>query len=148
MGVATVAADATRGLKVCRRTNTSGTQAGQTQLWVGASYCGATDSYGFVNAGFGRRQRGQRLSRWTTPSSRTASSGDLETCLTAAADSDRSIGINALENNAPVGAFAMSINGVPATQQNGAQGLYPWYSESTAQYNVDTQNGAVPQHGH
>lgn len=142
MGVATVPADATRGLKVCRRTNTSGTQAGQTQLWVGASYCGATDSYGFVSAASDDDNAGNGFPLDYTVVE-ASSSGDLETCLTAAGDEDRAIGINSLENNAPVGAFAMSINGVPASQQNAAQGTYPWYSESTAQYNTDTQSGAA-----
>ena len=53
MGIAPLAGDDTEGLKVCRRTNTSGTQAGHSHLWLGSAYCGtSTKVASFIDATF------------------------------------------------------------------------------------------------
>ena len=53
MGVAPLAGDDTEGLKVCRRTNTSGTQAGHAHIWLGSNFCGAnTKIASFVDEAF------------------------------------------------------------------------------------------------
>ena len=53
MGITPLAGDDTEGLKICRRTNTSGTQAGHSHLWLGSNYCGAnTKIASFVDEAF------------------------------------------------------------------------------------------------
>ena len=125
-------------LKVCRRTNTSGTMAGHRHLWTGISFCGEKTPLGFVGD-FGQIDGGATGYSVILNSS----SGNLEGCLTdAATNSDtRAIGINSLANSPGVGdAFKnLRIDGIEATLENAIRGIYPWYHESTAQYNTATQ---------
>lgn len=129
----------TENLKVCRRTNTSGTQAGHRHLWTGIAYCGDKTPLGFVGD-----------SGDINPGSATAysvinnaSSGNLEGCLTdLPTNSDtRAIGINSLANSPGAGAGFknLKIDGIEATIENAVTGTYPWYHESTAQFNTATQ---------
>jgi hypothetical protein len=143
MGIAPDAGDEDKGLKVCRRTNTSGTQAGHAQLWLGSNYCGFQTSAGsFVdassdddNAGNGFPLNYQVIEN--------SSSSNVENCVIAAADIDRSIGINSLENAPKPGAVDLLIDGVQASQANAATGLYKWYAESTLNSNSDVINNAA-----
>ena len=127
-------------LKVCRRTNTSGTQAGHRELWTGIAFCGEKTPLGFVGDGGPINGGANGYSVILN-----SSSGNLEGCLTdAATNSDiRAIGINSLANspdNPAVDGFKnLTIDGVEATVENAITGAYPWYHESTAQYNTTTQ---------
>lgn len=135
MGQAPLATD--KGLKVCRRTNTSGTQAGQTQLWTGAAFCGGTDAWSFVNEASDDDNAGNGFPL-DYDVVENNSSGDLETCLLS--DPERTIGINSLENGEKTGWRNLAINNELPTLENAAKGFYPWYHESTAQYNLDIVN--------
>ena len=122
-------------LKVCRRTNTSGTMAGHRHLWTGIAYCGEKTPLGFV---------GDSGDIGVDPGYQVVlneSSGNLESCLTEADDLDRSIGINSLANSPGVGDNYkdLNIDGIAPTMDNAVKGIYPWYHESTAQYNTVTQ---------
>ncbi len=143
VGVAVLPGDDTEGLKVCRRTNTSGTQAGQAQLWLGSNYCGSnTKSASFVDATYddNNAANGFPLDYAIVENS---SSSNLETCLTTAADQGRSIGINSLENAPKPGSAQLSIDGIAPTQENAAVGKYRWYAESTLNSNSDVINNAA-----
>ena len=87
---------ASENLKVCRRTNTSGTMAGHRHLWTGIAFCGEKTPLGFVGDG-------GEIDGGATGYSviLNSSSGNLEDCLTdAATNSDtRAIGINSLANS-------------------------------------------------
>ena len=70
-----------------------------------------------------------------------SSSGNLEACLEDPADLGRSIGINSLANSPEAGDnyINLSIDGIAPTIENAIRGIYPWYHESTAQFNTATQ---------
>lgn len=143
MGVAPLAGDDTEGLKVCRRTNTSGTQAGHAQIWLGSTYCGAdTKIASFVSEGSDDDNINNGF-----PANydvvENSSSSNVENCVIAAADTGRALGINSLENAPKPGAVDISINGVAPSQTAAARGQYPWFAESTLNYNTDTQNNVA-----
>ncbi len=143
MGIAPLAGDDTEGLKICRRTNTSGTQAGHAQLWVGSTYCGSpTKSASFVDATFDDNNvaNGFPVNYQVVENS---SSSNVENCVIAAADQGRSLGINSLENAPKPGAVDLKIDGITASQQTAAQGLYRWYAESTLNSNSDVINNVA-----
>jgi hypothetical protein len=141
MGVTPAVGDDALGLKICRRTNTSGTQAGHAHLWLGSNYCGgATKVAPFVDATYddNNAANGFPLNYEIVEAS---SSSNLEACLTTAPD--RSIGINSLENDPKPGYVNLSIDGTAPTQANAATGKYKWYAESTLNSNSDVINNAV-----
>lgn len=143
MGITPDAGDEDKGLKVCRRTNTSGTQAGHAQIWLGSNYCGFQTSAGsFVNEASDDDNAGNGF-----PANydvvENSSSSNLENCLITEADRDRSIGINSLENAAKPGSAELAIDGVAPSQFNAATGLYKWYAESTLNSNSDVINNTV-----
>ncbi|MEO7386786.1 MAG: hypothetical protein ABIX37_07625, partial [Gammaproteobacteria bacterium] len=143
MGVTPLAGDDTEGLKVCRRTNTSGTQAGQAHLWLGSSYCGGnTKIASFVDESFDDNNvaNGFPVDYDIVENS---SSSNLENCLTTVADQGRSIGINSLENAPKPGSSQLSIDGIVATQETAALGKYRWYAESTLNSNSDVINNVA-----
>lgn len=137
MGQPPLATD--KGLKICRRTNTSGTQSGHTQLWTGAAYCGGTDAWGFVNAASDDDNAGNGFPL-DYEVVENNSSGDVEACMLS--DPTRTIGINSLENGEKTGWRNLSINTAPPSLEAAARGEYSWYHESTAQYNLDIINNA------
>ncbi len=143
MGVAPLAGDDTEGLKVCRRTNTSGTQAGQAHLWLGSNYCGSnTKIASFVDEAF---DDNNVANGWPVNYDvvENSSSSNLENCLILAADQGRSIGINSLENAPKPGSAQLSIDGIVATQETAALGKYRWYAESTLNSNSDAINNVA-----
>ncbi|MBL8200199.1 MAG: hypothetical protein JNK40_04430 [Chromatiales bacterium] len=143
MGIAPLAGDDTEGLKVCRRTNTSGTQAGHAHVWLGSSYCGsATKVANFVDASYSANNaaNGFPLNYSVVENS---SSSNVENCVIAAADQGRSIGINSLENAPKPGAVDLKIDGIAPNQQTAAVGAYRWYAESTLNSNSDVINNVV-----
>ena len=132
----------TQGLKVCRRTNTSGTQAGHAQLWTGSIECGDNDGQ-FVDETYDDNNAGNGF-----PANydvvEANSSGDVEACLTTpAADQDRAIGINSFENSGIAGTKDLSIDGQAPSLEAAAKGSYPWYAESTIQWNTDVLNNVA-----
>jgi hypothetical protein len=144
MGVAPLAGDDTEGLKVCRRTNTSGTQAGWAQLTVGSTYCGgATKTASFVDEAYDDNNAGNGF-----PANydvvENSSSSNLENCIVqVAGDSGRVLGINSLENAPKPGAVNISIDGVAPNQDTAARGTYPYFAESTLNSNSDTINNVA-----
>jgi hypothetical protein len=127
----------TEGLKICRRTNTSGTQAGHRHLWTGISYCGATTPLGFVTAADSDAGIGYTVIE-------NSSSGAVETCLTSGADLDSSFGINSLENaGVNPNIKQLQVDGVAPTLANAARGQWKYYHESTAQYNTVQMTAGV-----
>jgi hypothetical protein len=117
----------TTGLRVCSRTNTSGTKAYAIYAYTGAPYCGSTTALGFVSAA------AADANGYTVIDN--GSSGGVDTCMNASPTT--AIGINSLENQGNSTAIALNINGVTPSQVNAAKGIYPWISESTVQYNAD-----------
>ncbi len=120
----------TAGLKVCRRTNTSGTQAGHRHIWTGISYCGSNTPLGFVTAADSDASIGYTVVE-------NSSASTLETCLTTGADANRAIGINSLENagiNANI--KELQVDGIAPTLENAARGIWKYYHEATVQYNT------------
>ena len=140
MGVAPLAGDDTEGLKVCRRTNTSGTQAGHAQIWLGSNYCGAnTKTASFVDATFDDNNIANGFpANYTVVEN--SSSSNVENCVIAVGDEGRSLGINSLENAPKPGAVNINIDGIVPSQQTAAVGKYRWYAESTLNSNSDTIN--------
>jgi hypothetical protein len=143
MGVTPDAGDDTKGLKVCRRTNTSGTQAGHAQIWLGSNYCGfQTKTASFVDESFDDNN-GANGYPANYDVVENSSSSNVENCVIAAADQDRSLGINSLENAPKPGAVDIRIDGITANQLNSATGAYKWYAESTLNSNSDTINNVA-----
>ncbi|MBN8279607.1 MAG: hypothetical protein J0M16_03265 [Gammaproteobacteria bacterium] len=143
MGVAPLAGDDTEGLKVCRRTNTSGTQAGHSHIWLGSNYCGsATKSASFVDEAF---DDNNVANGWPANYDivENSSSSNVENCVIAAGDEGRSIGINSLENAPKPGAVDLKIDGITPSQQTAALGAYRWYAESTLNSNSDVINNVA-----
>jgi hypothetical protein len=143
MGVAPLAGDDTEGLKVCRRTNTSGTQAGHSHIWLGSNYCGAnTKIASFVDEAF---DDNNVANGWPVNYDvvENSSSSNVENCVITAADQGRSIGINSLENAPKPGAVNLSIDGIAPSQETAALGKYRWYAESTLNSNSDTINNVA-----
>jgi len=143
MGVSPLAGDDTEGLKVCRRTNTSGTQAGHSHIWLGSDYCGAATKIAtFVDEAF---DDNNVANGWPVNYDvvENSSSSNVENCVIAAADQGRSIGINSLENAPKPGAVNLNIDGITPSQQTAALGAYRWYAESTLNSNSDTINNAA-----
>jgi len=143
MGIAPLAGDDTEGLKICRRTNTSGTQAGHAHLWVGSSYCGgATKIASFVDESYDDNNVANGF-----PANydvvENSSSSNVENCVITAADQGRSIGINSLENAPKPGAVDLKIDGITASQLTAAKGDYRWYAESTLNSNSDVINNVA-----
>lgn len=144
MGIAPLAGDDAEGLKVCRRTNTSGTQAGWAQLTVGSNYCGVpTKTASFVDEAYDDNNAANGF-----PANydvvENSSSSNLENCIIqVVGDRGRTIGINSLENAPKPGSANLSINGIAATQQNAALGTYPYFAESTLNSNSDVINNVV-----
>ncbi len=135
VGIVPAVGDDTKGLKICRRTNTSGTQAGHSHLWVGSNYCGgATKIASFVDATYDDNNAANGF-----PANyevvEASSSSNLEACLTTA--TDRAIGINSLENAPKPGYVNLSIDGIVPSQETAALGKYKWYAESTLNSNSD-----------
>lgn len=147
MGVTPVAGDFDKGLKICRRTNTSGTQAGISHLALGSNYCGANSKVGnFVDASYDDNNAANGF-----PANyeivEASSSSNLENCIIGA-DQDRSIGINSLENAPRPGSVNLSIDGTAPSQQAAATGAYPWYAESTLNSNSNVINNAASLNAH
>jgi hypothetical protein len=143
MGVAPLAGDDTEGLKVCRRTNTSGTQAGHAQIWLGSSFCGSgTKIANFVDATY---DDNNVANGWPVNYTivENSSSSNVENCVIAAGDQGRSIGINSLENAPKPGAVNLNIDGIVPSQQTAALGTYRWYAESTLNSNSDVINNVA-----
>jgi hypothetical protein len=143
MGIAPLAGDNTEGLKVCRRTNTSGTQAGHAHLWLGSNYCGqATKIASFVDEAF---DDNNVANGWPVNYDivENSSSSNVENCVIAAADQGRSLGINSLENAPKPGAVDIKIDGITPSQRTAALGDYRWYAESTLNSNSDTINNVA-----
>lgn len=144
MGIAPLAGDDTEGLKVCRRTNTSGTQAGHAQMWVGSTFCGgATKTANFVDEAFDDNNVANGF-----PANydvvENSSSSNVENCVVqVVADRGRSLGINSLENAPKPGAVDISIDGIAPSQLNAATGRYRWFAESTLNSNSDVINNVV-----
>ena len=144
MGVAPLAGDDTEGLKVCRRTNTSGTQAGHSHVWLGSNYCGAnTKIASFVDEAF---DDNNVANGWPVNYDivENSSSSNVENCVIAVGDEGRSLGINSLENAPKPGATDIRIDGITASQATAALGQYRWYAESTLNSNSDTINNVAP----
>ena len=143
MGVAPLAGDDTEGLKVCRRTNTSGTQAGHSHVWLGSNYCGAnTKIASFVDEAF---DDNNVANGWPVNYDivENSSSSNVENCVIAVGDEGRSLGINSLENAPKPGATDIRIDGITASQATAALGQYRWYAESTLNSNSDTINNVA-----
>ena len=144
MGVTPLAGDDTEGLKVCRRTNTSGTQAGHSHLWLGSAYCGTgTKVASFIDATFDDNNAANGFPvNYTIVEN--SSSSNVENCVVGVvADRGRSIGINSLENAPKPGGANLSIDGIVPSQQTAATGAYRWYAESTLNSNTDTLNNVA-----
>ena len=95
-GITPLAGDDTEGLKICRRTNTSGTHAGHSHLWLGSNYCGAnTKIASFVDEAF---DDNNVANGWPVNYDvvENSSSSNVENCVITVADQGRSIGINSL----------------------------------------------------
>jgi hypothetical protein len=143
MGIAPLAGDDTEGLKICRRTNTSGTQAGHAHLWLGSNYCGsATKIASFVDETY---DDNNVANGWPVNYDvvENSSSSNVENCVIAVGDEGRSLGINSLENAPKPGAADLKIDGITASQQTAAVGAYRWYAESTLNSNSDTINNVA-----
>lgn len=125
MGLAVSAG--TTGLRVCSRTDTSGTKAYAVYQYSGTKYCGPTTELGFVTP-VGPDANGYQVIN-------NSSSGNLDGCMNASPTA--AIGINGLENQGTSTAVALSIDGVAPSQANAAKGLYRLISESSIQYNTD-----------
>ncbi len=144
MGVTPLAGDDTEGLKVCRRTNTSGTQAGHAHLWLGSAFCGAnTKIASFIDATFDDNNGANGFpANYTVVEN--SSSSNVENCVVqVVADRGRSIGINSLENAPKPGGANLSIDGIVPSQETAALGKYRWYAESTLNSNSDTINNVA-----
>jgi len=144
MGVAPLVGDDTEGLKVCRRTNTSGTQAGHSHLWLGSAYCGSsTKVASFIDATFDDNNVANGYpTNYTVVEN--SSSSNVENCVVGVvADRGRSIGINSLENAPKPGGANLAIDGIVPSQQTAALGTYRWYAESTLNSNSDTINNVA-----
>ncbi len=140
MGVAPSPAQAAAGLKVCLRTNTSGTMSGHTHLALGSAYCGTAGALPALNETSDDGVVAGRPANYDVVLN--SSSGNLETCLTTAADLSRSIGINSLENaGANANIKELQIDGVTPSVANAATGVYRYYHESTVQWNTDFIDG-------
>lgn len=134
MGVPVTSTD---GLEVCRRTNTSGTQAGHRHIWTGISYCGANTPLGFVTAADSDPGIGYTVVE-------NSSASTLESCLTTGADANRAIGINSLENaGINPNIKELSIDGIAPTLENAGRGIYKYYHEATVQYNTVQMENTV-----
>lgn len=143
MGITPLAGDDTEGLKICRRTNTSGTQAGHSHLWLGSNYCGAnTKIASFVDEAF---DDNNVANGWPVNYDvvENSSSSNVENCVITVADQGRSIGINSLENAPKPGGVNLQIDGITASQQTAALGAYRWYAESTLNSNSDVINNVA-----
>lgn len=141
MGLVPSAAQKAAGLKICLRTNTSGTAAGQLNLALGSNYCGTPGVLPQLNETSDDGVVTGRPANYDVVLN--SSSSTLESCLTTAADLDRTIGINSLENagsNANI--KELQIDGIAATEQNAAQGRYKWFHESSINWNTDFLDGA------
>jgi hypothetical protein len=146
MGQVPSAAQRAAGLKVCLRTNTSGTQSGHVNAALGSNYCGSPGPLPALNETSDDGVLAGRPANYDVVLN--SSSSTLESCLAGVvADRARSIGINSMENagNNSNGFDAfineMSLDGVAPTLQNAAQGIYDLYNESTMQWNTTFING-------
>jgi len=135
-GVASTSTQDTTGLTVCLRTNTSGTAAGQKQLWTGASFCNTPGATSQVDETSDDGNTFSPLYNVVLNSS----SGNVESCLNGSVNA---IGINSLENAGLAGIKELSIDGVAPTLAAAAKGQYKWKHESTVQYNSNTLNATV-----
>jgi hypothetical protein len=147
MGVAPSAAQQAEGLKVCLRTNTSGTQSGHVNHALGSNFCQSPGVLPALNETSDDGVVGGRPANYDVVLN--SSSSTLESCLATAADRARSIGINSMENAGSNtngnDAFIdeMSLDGVAPTLQNAAQGRYDFYNSSTLNHNSNFTNGAT-----
>jgi len=135
---------AATGLKVCLRTNTSGTQSGQVNAALGSNFCGTPGPLPALNESSDDGAVTGRPANYDVVLN--SSSGNLESCLATAADRARSIGINSMENAANGNANdpfidELSIDGVAPTLENAAKGIYDFYHESALNWNTDFIDG-------
>jgi hypothetical protein len=157
MGQVPTTAQKAQGLRVCLRTNTSGTMSGQVGLALGSQYCGSPGPLPALNeaADDGAGSSGIPADYNVILAT---SSGNLESCLSGTANTNsgspsgsipadatalqRAIGINSLENaGASANIKELQIDGVAPTLQNAAQGIYKYYHESALNYNTDFLDG-------
>lgn len=144
MGQVPSAAQRAQGLKICLRTNTSGTMSGHVNHALGSNYCGSPGVLPALNETSDDGVVAGRPANYDVVLN--SSSGTLENCLAVAADLDRSIGINSMENAANGNANdpfinEMSLDGIAPTLQNAAQGRYDFSNESAMQWNTTFTNG-------
>lgn len=125
----------TAGMRLCLRSNTSGTAAAHRFLWTGSGYCGTPGATTPVDA---NTSVGSGVPGYAVVLNN--SSGNVESCLNVQTNA---IGVNSLENSGLVGIKELSIDGVAPTLANAASGAYPWKHESTVNYNTNTVNATV-----